>query len=68
MMRFALQELNAEALRIQQPRIERTTLRDLAAANIDLHDTVVIPPARPLEVDHEMRARLAALDLAVQSV
>ena len=54
-------------LPIHQPRIERTKLRDLVAANIDLHDTVVIPPARALEVDHEMRARLAALDLAAEN-
>jgi precorrin-6B methylase 1 len=55
-------------LPIQQPRIERTTLARLVDAAIDLHDTVVVPPARALEVDHAMRARLAALDLAAQSV
>jgi precorrin-3B methylase len=55
-------------LPIQQPRIERTTLGRLVDANIDLADTVVIPPARTLEIDHEMRARLAALDLVAENV
>jgi hypothetical protein len=51
----------------QQPRVEPTTLGALVDANIDLHDTVVVPPARALHVDHEMRARLAALDLAAEN-
>jgi uncharacterized protein YabN with tetrapyrrole methylase and pyrophosphatase domain len=52
-------------LPIHAPRIEHTTVAGLVAADIDLHATVVLPPARPLEVDEEMRARLRQLDQAV---
>jgi hypothetical protein len=55
-------------LPIQQARIERTALGNLPDANITLEDTVVIPPARVLEPDAEIRARLSALDLAAQEV
>lgn len=53
----------AATLPIQQPRIERVSLAQLVEARIDLRATVVLPPARALEPDEAMRARLAALDL-----
>jgi uncharacterized protein YabN with tetrapyrrole methylase and pyrophosphatase domain len=52
----------AATLPIQQPRIDRLPLRDLPHAKLDLHDTLVLAPARTLEPDHDMRARLAQLD------
>lgn len=52
-------------LPIHPPRIEHTTLAGLVAADIDLHATVVLPPARALEVNHEIRERLRRLDQAV---
>jgi hypothetical protein len=51
-------------LPIQQPRMERVALGDLPKADIGMPDTVVVPPARALQPDTAMRARLAALDLA----
>ncbi len=51
-------------LPIQQPRMERIMLGNLPKADISLHETVVIPPARALEPNSEMRARLSALDLS----
>ena len=47
----------------QQPRIERTTIAQLPAIDIDMHATVVIPPAaRAAARRAECRERLAALD------
>jgi hypothetical protein len=46
----------------QQPRIERTTIAQLPNVDIDMHATVVIPPALSLQPDNEIRERLAALD------
>ena len=51
-------------LPIQQPRIERLALGELAQADIGMADTVVIPPARAMQPDREIRARLDALDQA----
>ncbi|RDS85142.1 hypothetical protein DWU98_02980 [Dyella monticola] len=51
----------AATLPIQSPRIERLVLKTLPQADIGMADTLAIPPARPLEADHEVRARLAAL-------
>jgi precorrin-3B methylase len=48
----------------QQPRIERTTISQLPSVEIDMHATVVIPPARALQPDAAIRERLAALDQA----
>ena len=53
-------------LPIQQARIERLTLGALPQADVGMADTVVIPPARPLQADPAIRARLDALDLAAQ--
>jgi precorrin-6B methylase 1 len=50
-------------LPIQQPRIVRMEMGKLPDAEITLEDTVVIPPARALETNPEIRARLTALDL-----
>jgi RimJ/RimL family protein N-acetyltransferase len=46
----------------QQPRIERTSIAQLPAVDIDMHATVVIPPARALQPDEQVRQRLAELD------
>jgi precorrin-6B methylase 1 len=54
----------APTLPIHAARIERCTLAGLPQAEIGMADTVVLPPARPLEVDAAMRARLAELDQA----
>ncbi|HEY4367074.1 MAG TPA: SAM-dependent methyltransferase [Steroidobacteraceae bacterium] len=51
----------------QQPRIERIALAALPDADIDMHATVVIPPATLLQPDLEISARIAALDAALQS-
>ena len=52
----------AATLPIHAPRIERTTLRKLAAARVELPDTLVIPPARKLEPDTKALRRLEKLD------
>lgn len=49
-------------LPIQQARVERVALGALPQADIGMADTVVIPPARAMQVDHEMRAKLDVLD------
>jgi hypothetical protein len=54
----------AATLPIGQPRVERTTLRALPGAALGMADTLAIPPARAMEPDEEIRARLAALDAA----
>jgi hypothetical protein len=50
-------------LPIHQPRIERIALDKLPETSIDMHATVVIPPARALQPNLAMRERIAALDL-----
>jgi uncharacterized protein YabN with tetrapyrrole methylase and pyrophosphatase domain len=52
----------AATLPINQPRIERITLAELTNASVDMHVTLVIPPAKALQPDDEIRKRLAALD------
>jgi hypothetical protein len=37
-------------------------LRELPDAATDMHFTMVVPPAQPLQPDYEIRERLAALD------
>jgi len=54
-------------LPIQQPGIQRIALGQLPAADIDMHATIVIPPATALQPDLEIGARLAALDTAVHA-
>jgi precorrin-3B methylase len=51
----------AATLPIHAPRIERTTLRKLAAARIEPPDTLVLPPARKLVADTKTLRRLDAL-------
>ncbi|WEN15840.1 SAM-dependent methyltransferase [Rhodanobacter sp. AS-Z3] len=51
-------------LPIEQPRIRRVLLRDLPETPVTAEETVVLPPAAPLLVNHAVRKRLAALDRA----
>src|SRR5206468_7726062 len=41
----------AVTLPMHQPRIERLLLRDLPAAEVDMHMTLVIPPGSKLQAD-----------------
>jgi len=52
----------AATLPIAKPRIERMPLAALAAADLRMHSTLVIPPASAMVPDEAMRARLARLD------
>lgn len=52
----------AATLPIHQPHIERMPLGDLPDADIDMHATLVIPPATPLRANIAVRERLSALD------
>jgi len=49
-------------LPIQSARIERLPLAALPQTDVAMADTMVVPPARVMLVDHEMRARLDLLD------
>lgn len=51
----------AATLPIQSPRIETLALRELPGATLHLHSTLVLPPARPMQRDEAMLARLDAL-------
>ena len=53
----------AVTLPMHRPRIERLRLRDLPAANVDSHVTLVIPPGSSLQADPTVRDSLAALDV-----
>lgn len=55
----------AATLPTQKPSIKRISLADLPAAEVDLHATLVVPPAADLLPDEIVRRRLAALDGAV---
>jgi hypothetical protein len=52
----------AATLPIQSPRIERLPLEMLPQAEMGMSDTLAIPPARGLEIDQEVLARLHAMD------
>ena len=54
-------------LPIEQPRIQRMTLRGLAKAGLTAEETVVLPPTRSLQPNPAMRDRLAVLDAATQA-
>ena len=54
----------AATLPTQGPKFERVRLNQLPHSSIDIHATVVIPPAR-LVSDLEIRARLTALEAAL---
>jgi uncharacterized protein YabN with tetrapyrrole methylase and pyrophosphatase domain len=51
-------------LPIQAPRMKRLPLGALPDADIDMHMTVVIPPAKAMQPNLEVRERLAAIDLS----
>jgi uncharacterized protein YabN with tetrapyrrole methylase and pyrophosphatase domain len=55
----------AATLPIDRPRMERTTLGAMPISARGMAETVVIPPARPMQADPEILARLDALDRAV---
>jgi uncharacterized protein YabN with tetrapyrrole methylase and pyrophosphatase domain len=57
----------AATLPVQQPTIERLMLRDLPGADLDMHATLVIPPAKAPEPDLRVRERLMALDAQARS-
>lgn len=52
----------AATLPTDKPRIDRIALAALPGADLDLHATLVIPPAADLLPDAAVRRRLAALD------
>ena len=52
----------AATLPMHAPRMERLPLGKLPDADIDMHATLVIPPASALEPDLEIRERLRGLD------
>ncbi len=52
----------AATLPMHEPRMERIALSKLPDADIGMHETLVVPPARPLEQDLSIRERLSALD------
>ena len=56
----------AATLPMHVVRMDRLPLGKLPEADIDMHATLVIPPARPLEPDPQIRARLSALDATVE--
>ncbi len=52
----------AATLPTNRPKIERLALRDLPDADLDIHMTLVIPPAGPLVPLREIREKLRTLD------
>ncbi|MDE2315193.1 MAG: hypothetical protein KGK06_02190 [Xanthomonadaceae bacterium] len=54
-------------LPIEQPRIQRITLRELATVPLTAEETVVLPPAVTLQSNHAMLERLQELDAAARS-
>jgi hypothetical protein len=52
----------AATLPIDKPHVVRTPLKKLPAAEVDLADTLVIPPARALEANTPLIDRLERLD------
>ena len=52
----------AATLPIQSPRMERMPLSALPQADLNMSDTLVVPPACNLQEDPDIRARLTALD------
>ncbi|MEW9571062.1 SAM-dependent methyltransferase [Rhodanobacter sp. Si-c] len=51
-------------LPIERPRIRRVALRDLAEVPLTAEETMVLPPAEPLELNSAFKARLDVLDKA----
>lgn len=58
----------AATLPIQTPRIERLALSALPQADMEMSDTLAVPPSRLLQPDAATRARLAALDIGTNEV
>ncbi len=54
-------------LPIEQPRIQRIPLRELATVPLTAEETVVLPPAVTLQPNHAMLMRLQKLDAAARS-
>jgi uncharacterized protein YabN with tetrapyrrole methylase and pyrophosphatase domain len=54
----------AATLPITSPRMETIPLRDLAAIQLHMHSTLVVPPCAPLQRDEAMLARIEALEAA----
>lgn len=52
----------AATLPISRVRSDRLALGDLAQARLEPQTTLVLPPSRPLQANHALRAKLAALD------
>lgn len=57
----------AATLPIQKPRMQTVALRDLASVDMGAQSTLVLPPARPLEPNPAMLAKIAALEAALAS-
>jgi uncharacterized protein YabN with tetrapyrrole methylase and pyrophosphatase domain len=54
----------AATLPISLPRMERLPLYSLVSAELHLHSTLVLPPAKPMERNEGMLARVAKMDAA----
>ncbi|WP_430391572.1 SAM-dependent methyltransferase [Dyella sp. 20L07] len=52
----------AATLPLQPPRIERLPLSRLSQADLNVADTLAVPPSRALQIDPEIQARLEALE------
>jgi len=52
----------AAILPTQSARIERLRLKELPAAEFDMHATLVVPPCAVLQPNREIEARLSSLD------
>jgi hypothetical protein len=48
----------------QQPNVARLPLSGLPDAEVDMHMTLVIPPATAMQPNPEVRKRLAAIELS----
>lgn len=55
----------AATLPIASPRMDVVPLSGLVDAELSLHSTLCVPPARPMERDTAMLARIAAIDAEV---
>lgn len=55
----------AATLPMCRPRIEQLALHQLSHARVDMHSTLVIPPARSLQSDGDIRQRLASIDISM---
>ena len=49
-------------LPIERPRVRRVALRELPHVPVTAEETVVVPPAQPLKLNHVLRQRLDELD------